>query len=104
MKMLGAIRRFGWFFGYFSFSEGIFKKEPDQRIQFRKTNKVGKFEVKKVKKKGSCEQKCRSCRDLSTLPLKVQCHATWCFILIFSLSKMAARILEAAAPANEFHA
>ena len=37
----------------FHFSEGIFKKEPDQRIQFRKTNKVGKFEVKKVKNKGA---------------------------------------------------
>ena len=37
----------------FLFSEGIFKKEPDQRIQVRKTNKVGKFEVKKVKNKGA---------------------------------------------------
>ena len=35
-------------------------------MKFRKTKKVGKFEVKK----GSNEQKCRSCRDLSTLPLK----------------------------------
>ena len=37
----------------FLFPEGIFKKEPDQRMEFRKTNKVGKFEVKKVKNKGA---------------------------------------------------
>ena len=43
----------GGFSDIFLFSEGIFKKEPDQRIQFRKTNKVGKFEVKKVKDKGA---------------------------------------------------
>ena len=43
----------GGFSGIFLFSEGIFKKEPDQRIQFKKTNKVGKFEVKKVKDKGA---------------------------------------------------
>ena len=41
------------FWDIFLFSEEIFKKEPDQRIQFRKTNKVGKFEVKKVKDKGA---------------------------------------------------
>ena len=43
----------GGFSDIFLFSEGIFKKEPDQRIQFRKTNKFGKFEVKKVKNKGA---------------------------------------------------
>ena len=30
-----------------------FKKEPDQRMKFRRTNKVGKFEIKKVKNKGA---------------------------------------------------
>ena len=44
---------FGWFFGYFSFSRRNFTKEPDQRTKFRRTNKVGKFEVKKVKNKGA---------------------------------------------------
>ena len=38
-------------------------------MKYRRTNKVGKFEVKKVKKEGSSEQKCRLRRDLSTLPL-----------------------------------
>ena len=33
----------------FLFPEGIFKKEPDQKMKFRRTNQVGKFEVKKVK-------------------------------------------------------
>ena len=45
------LRRFGWFFGYFSFSEGIFRNKPNQRMQFRRTYKVGKFEVKKAKNK-----------------------------------------------------
>ena len=53
MKMLGAKAFWVVFRIFFFFSEGIFKKEPDQRIQFRKTNKVGKFEVKKVKDKGA---------------------------------------------------
>ena len=52
MKMLGA-KAFWVVFRIFFFSEGIFKKEPDQRIQFRKTNKIGKFKVKKVKNKGA---------------------------------------------------
>ena len=39
----------GWFFGYFLFPQRIFTKEPDQRMKFKRTNKVGKFEVKKVK-------------------------------------------------------
>ena len=43
----------GGFSDTFLFSEGIFKKEPDQRMKFRKTNKVGKFEVKKVRNKGA---------------------------------------------------
>ena len=38
-------------------------------MKFRRTNKVGKFEVKKIKNKGAVSKKCRSCRDLSTLPL-----------------------------------
>ena len=41
MKMLGA--KAFW----------VVKKEPDQRMKFRRTNKVGKFEVTKVKKKGA---------------------------------------------------
>ena len=43
----------GGFSDTFLFSEGIFTKEPDQRMKFRKTNKVGKFEVKKVRNKGA---------------------------------------------------
>ena len=35
------------------FPEGILKKEPDERMKFRRTNKVEKFEVKKVKHKGA---------------------------------------------------
>ena len=51
MKML---RRFGWFFGYYIlFPEGSFKKEPDERMKLRRTDKVGKFEVEKVKNKGA---------------------------------------------------
>ena len=41
------------FLDIFLFPEGIFKNEPDQRMKFRKTNKVGKFKVKKVKNKGA---------------------------------------------------
>ena len=50
----------------FLFPERIFKKEPDQRMKFRKTNKVGKFEVKKVKKNKGAVRKnvVRACRDL----------------------------------------
>ena len=43
----------GGFLDIFLFPEEIFKKEPDQRMKFRKTNKVGNFEVKKVKNKGA---------------------------------------------------
>ena len=64
----------GGFSDIFLFSEGIFKKEPDQRMKFRKTNKVGKFEVKKVRNKGAMSKNVgRLCRDLSTLPLKAVC-------------------------------
>ena len=49
MKMLEAKAFLGGFSDIFLFPEGIFKKEPDQRMKFRRTNKVGKFEVKKVK-------------------------------------------------------
>ena len=51
MKMLGA--KAFWVVFRFLFPEGNFKKEPDQGMKFRKTNKVGKFEVKKVKNKGA---------------------------------------------------
>ena len=43
----------GDFSDIFLFPERIKKKEPNQRMKFRKTNKVGKFEVKKVKNKGA---------------------------------------------------
>ena len=51
MKMLGA-KANGWFSEIFLFPEGIFTREPDQRMKFRRSNKVGKFEVKKAKNKG----------------------------------------------------
>ena len=41
----------GGFSDIFLFPEGIFTKEPDQRIKFRRTNKVGRFEVNNVKNK-----------------------------------------------------
>ena len=69
MTMLGAKAFWAVFRIFFLFPEGIFKKEPDQMMKFRRTNKVGYFEVKKVKNKGVVRKKCRSCRDLSTLPL-----------------------------------
>ena len=53
MKMLGAKAFWAVFPIFFLFPEGIFKKEPDQKMKFRRTNKVGKFEVKKVKNKGA---------------------------------------------------
>ena len=37
----------------FLFPEGFFKKEPNQRMKFRRTNKVGKVEVKIVKNNGA---------------------------------------------------
>ena len=42
----------GGFSKIFLFPEGIFTKEPDQRMKVRRTNKVGKFEFKKAKNKG----------------------------------------------------
>ena len=54
MKMVGAIK--GVFVGFshiFLFPEDIFENEPHQTMKFRRTNKVGKFEVKKVKNKGA---------------------------------------------------
>ena len=53
MKMLGAKAFWVVFSDIFHFPEGIFTKEPDQRMKYRRTNKVGKFEVKKVKNKGA---------------------------------------------------
>ena len=52
---LGELKPFvlGGFSDIFLFPEGIFKKEPNQRMKFRRTNKVGKVELKKVKKKGA---------------------------------------------------
>ena len=50
MKMLGA-EAF-----WVVFREGIIKKEPNQRMKFRRTNKVGKFKVKKVKHKGAVSE------------------------------------------------
>ena len=38
-------------------------------MKFKRTNKVGKFEVNKVKNKVALSKKCGSGRDLSTLPL-----------------------------------
>ena len=52
MKMLGA-KAFWEVFGFFSFSWRNFKKKTISKMKFRKTNKVGKFEVKKVKNKGA---------------------------------------------------
>ena len=51
--MLGAKAFLGAFSDIFLFPEGFFKKEPDQRMKLRRINKVGKFEVKKVKNKGA---------------------------------------------------
>ena len=43
----------GGFSDIFLFPEGIFKKESYQKMKFRRSNKVGKFEVKMVKNKGA---------------------------------------------------
>ena len=66
----------GGFSDIFLFLKEFLKKEPDQRIQLRKTNKVGKFEVKKVKNKGAVSKNVvrvaplnRSLGYLSTLTL-----------------------------------
>ena len=53
MNLLGAKAFWVVFRILFFFSEAIYKKEPDQRMKFRRTNKVGKFEVNKVKNKGA---------------------------------------------------
>ena len=53
MKMLGAEAFWEVFRIFFFFLKEFFKNEPYQRIKFRRTNKVGKFEVKKVKNKGA---------------------------------------------------
>ena len=53
MKMLGAKAFWVVFLIFFFFLIDFFKKEPDQRMKFRRTNKVGKFEVKKVNNKGA---------------------------------------------------
>ena len=45
--MLGA-KAFWVVFRIFFFFLKEFKKEPDKRMKFRRTNKVGKFGVKKV--------------------------------------------------------
>ena len=37
-------------FFFFLDPGGISKKEPDERMKFRRTNKVGKFDVKKENK------------------------------------------------------
>ena len=52
MKMQGAKAFWVVFRIFFFFLKG-FLKEPNQRRKFRRTNKVGKFEVKKVKNKGA---------------------------------------------------
>ena len=53
MKMIGAKAFWVVFWIFFFFLKEFLKKEPDQAMKYRKTNKVGKFEVKKVKKKGA---------------------------------------------------
>ena len=53
MKMLGAKAFWVVFRILFFFLKKFFKKEPNQRMKFKKTNKVGKFEVNKVRNKGA---------------------------------------------------
>ena len=53
MKMLGAKAFWVVFLIFFFFLKEFFKKEPHQRMKFRRTNKFGKFEVTKVKNKGA---------------------------------------------------
>ena len=60
----------------FLFSEGIFKNEPDQRIKFRKSNKGGKFVVKKVKNKGAVSKNVVRVTSLQA-PLKVKGGSFW---------------------------
>ena len=53
MKMLGAKAFWVVFRIFFFFLKELKKKKPHQKMNFRKTNKVGKFEVKKVRNKGA---------------------------------------------------
>ena len=53
MKMLAAKAFWAVSWIFFLFPEEIFKTEQDQRMKFRRTNKVEKSEVKKVKYKGA---------------------------------------------------
>ena len=53
MKMLGAKAFWVVFQIFFFFLKEFFNKKPGQMMKFRRTNKVGKFEVKKVKNKGA---------------------------------------------------
>ena len=53
MKMLGAKAFWEVFQIFFFFLKEFFQKEPYQRMKFRRTNKVGKFEVNIVKNKGA---------------------------------------------------
>ena len=69
MKMLGAKAFWAVFRICFFYLQDFFKKVSDERMKFRWINKVGKFEVKKVKNKAAVGKKCRSGHDLSTLPL-----------------------------------
>ena len=52
MKMLRA-KVFGVVFRIFYFFLKGFLKIADQKMKFRRTNKVGKFEGRKVKNKGA---------------------------------------------------
>ena len=72
-------------------------------MAFRRTNKVGKFEVKKVKNKGAVSKKCRSGRDLSTLALFVQLTRREKERKFFTcLSRMASLLDSMCAPFNCF--
>ena len=77
MKMLGA-KEFGVVFRTFFFflKEFLKKNQIDQRMKFRRTNKVGKFEVKKVKSKGAVRKMSFVSRSL---------HAPLSISFLFSL-------------------
>ena len=47
MKMLGAKAFWVVFRTFFLFSEGIFKKEPDQRMKLKKTKKLENLKSRK---------------------------------------------------------
>ena len=59
----------GGFFGYFSFSGRNFLKRTISKDEVQKDKQSWKIWSQESKKQGSSEQKCRSCRDHSTLPL-----------------------------------